>query len=148
MVDIDFSKLDFCSIEIRNDLQLAREQIVRPILARIADLGYCSQDQFAIRLALEEAISNAYRHGNKCEPDRSITARWAIDNTCAVIYVSDGGSGFNPACVPDPRSAENREKPSGRGIMLMKAYMTEMHFNKQGNELCLIKIRKAKPPKF
>jgi len=142
MANIDLSKLVFCSVVIKNDLQSARDQIVKPILSKISELGYSSQDQFAIRLGLEEAIANAFKHGNKCQPQRSIGARWSVDPNLVVIYVSDEGEGFNPAGVPDPRRAENLEKPSGRGLMLMKSYMTEMYYNERGNEVCMIKIRK------
>ncbi len=147
MLDIDFSKLQFSSIETKNDLQSARDQIVVPILARAAGLGYCSQDQFALRLGLEEALSNAYRHGNKCSSDKRIKVRWALDPQHVVVFVSDEGPGFTPTQVPDPRDDENLEKPSGRGLMLMKAYMTEIRYNKRGNEVCLIKLRKNRAAK-
>ncbi len=139
--------MQFCSTATKNDLHVARAEIVNPILAQAAGLGYCSQDQFAIRLGLEEALSNAYRHGNKCSPEKHIRARWAVDNQCIIIYVTDDGPGFNPGQVPDPREDENLEKPSGRGLMLMKAYMTEIRYNARGNEVCLIKLRKNRSTK-
>jgi serine/threonine-protein kinase RsbW len=144
MPDIDLSKLEFASIVIKNDLQSARERIVQPILDQVADLGYCKDDRFALRLGLEEAIANAFKHGNKCEPHRSICARWAACPECIVIYVTDEGVGFDPRQVPDPRCTENLEKPCGRGLFLMKSYMTELRFNDRGNEVCLIKVRKNK----
>jgi serine/threonine-protein kinase RsbW len=147
MLDIDFSKLQFSAIVTSNDLQGARDHIVSPILALAADLGYCSQDQFALRLGLEEALSNAFRHGNKCCTKKKIKARWAVDDRQVVIFVSDDGPGFTPGSVPDPRKDENLEKPSGRGLMLMKAYMTEIRYNEQGNEVCLIKLRKSRSTK-
>jgi len=145
MIEIDLSKLTFHALQIKNDLQSARDQIVRPILAQAAVLGYCSQDQFALRLGLEEAISNAYKHGNRCEPDRTLRVRWSMDPNVMVICIADDGEGFNPKNVPDPRVRENLEKPSGRGLMLIKAYMTELRFNERGNEICLIKVRKRRP---
>ncbi len=147
MQDIDFSKLDFCSVVIMNDLHSAREQIVKPILAKTAVMGYGSRDQFAIRLGLEEAVTNAFKHGNKCEPNRRISARWAVDPNVIVIFISDEGEGFNPTTIPDPRKDENLERPCGRGLMLMKAYMTELHYNERGNEVCMIKIRRTRNTK-
>ncbi len=143
MLEIDFSKLDFVSVVIENDLATARDRIVKPILARAASLGYCSQDQFALRLGLEEAMCNAYKHGNKCDPAKRISVRWAVNDEMVVVFVTDEGQGFAPENVPDPRASENLEKPSGRGIMLMQAYMTELRFNKRGNEVCMIKVRQA-----
>jgi serine/threonine-protein kinase RsbW len=141
MVKIDLSKLKFDSIVIKNDLQLARDQVVKPILDQVEMLGYSSQDQFALRLGLEEAMCNAYHHGNKGDPCKTISARWAVNDHCIVIFVKDDGEGFVPQNVPDPRLAENLEKPCGRGVMLMRAYMTELHFNESGNEVCMIKLR-------
>ncbi|NLX05452.1 MAG: ATP-binding protein [Phycisphaerae bacterium] len=142
MVDIDLTKLAFESVVIGNDLKVAAERVVRPILTQASRCGYCSQDQFALRLALEESLCNAFRHGNGCDPDKRISARWAIREDVAVICVADEGDGFDPSAVPDPRREENREKPYGRGVMLMRAYMTELRFNEQGNEVCMIKVRK------
>ena len=142
MVDIDLDKLTYEAVVIQNELAQARDEVVKPIMAALLKRGYCTQDQFALRLGLEEAITNAYRHGNACDPTRRIHVRWSIDEALAVIRVADEGRGFNPSRIPDPRKAENREKPSGRGVMLMRAYMTDLRFTGCGNEVCLIKARK------
>lgn len=144
MRDIDFGKLTFHNVVIRNQLELARDQVVTPILSAAAERGYCSQDQFALRLGLEEAVSNAYKHGNRCDPGKHIRVRWAVDDEVAVIYVADEGDGFDPDQVPDPTTQENREKPAGRGLMLMKVYMTELCYNDASNEVCLVKARKRR----
>jgi serine/threonine-protein kinase RsbW len=141
MKDIDLTKMKFNTITIKNDLQLAREQVVKPILDSVQQLGYDSQDQFALRLGLEEAMCNAYHHGNKGDPHKTICARWAVDNSCVVIYVKDEGEGFSPRKLPDPRKQENLEKPCGRGVLLMKAYMNDLQYNEQGNEVCMIKLK-------
>ena len=36
---------------------------------------------------------------------------------------------------------ENLEKPSGRGIMLMRTYMDTVQFNERGNQVRLVKKR-------
>ncbi len=141
MKDIDLTKMKFNTIVIKNDLQLAREQVVKPILESVQKLGYGSQDQFALRLGLEEAMCNAYHHGNKGDPQKKIIARWAADNACVVIYVKDEGEGFSPKNLPDPRKKENIERPCGRGVLLMRAYMNELQYNEQGNEVCMIKLK-------
>jgi serine/threonine-protein kinase RsbW len=148
MPDIDFSKLSFTCIVVKNDLPTAREKIVKPILDEATNLGYCGRDRFALRLGLEEAICNAFKHGNQCEPNRSISARWCVCETCVVVYIADEGVGFNPERVPDPRNRKNLEKPSGRGLLLMKAYMTDVKYNDRGNEVCMIKIKRAKSAKM
>jgi len=138
---IDLEKLSFRMAEVPNDLGEARCRIEEPILADIRALGYSPEDEFAIRLALEEAVSNAYKHGNKGDPNKRIRARWAATPEVTVIYVSDDGGGFDPQTVPDPRTDENVQRPCGRGIMLMRAYMTQVQYSQRGNEVCLIRIR-------
>ena len=127
------------SIIIKNDMKLAHSQVVEPIIAQLAEKGYCQQDQFAIRLGLEEALCNAYKHGNKADPEKTISVKWSVDEDKTVIWVADCGDGFDPNAIPDPREEENIEKPSGRGLLLIKAYMSEVLFNEKGNELCMIK---------
>jgi serine/threonine-protein kinase RsbW len=58
-----------------------------------------------------------------------------------VIYVKDEGEGFSPKKLPDPRERENLEKPCGRGVLLMRAYMNDLQYNEQGNEVCMIKLK-------
>lgn len=129
------------TVVVKNDILLTRERVVKPILAEIIDLGYSSKDQFAIRLGLEEAISNAYKHGNKCDPDKTICVRWRVESDQTVICVADSGEGFDPESVPDPRENGNVAKPTGRGLLLIKSYMTDVQFNDKSNELWMMKKR-------
>jgi len=57
----------------------------------------------------------------------------------AVFVIRDEGPGFDPKIVPDPTTDENLEKPNGRGIMLMRAYMDEIRYNAQGNQVRIVK---------
>ena len=47
--------------------------------------------------------------------------------------IADEGKGFDPCDVPDPTAPENLERPCGRGIMLMRHYMTTVAYNEHGN---------------
>jgi serine/threonine-protein kinase RsbW len=55
------------------------------------------------------------------------------------ITITDEGKGFKPECVPDPTADENLERPCGRGIMLMRAYMDEVRYNPCGNQVFMLK---------
>ena len=57
------------------------------------------------------------------------------------IEVVDQGPGFDPDMVPDPTCDENLEKPCGRGILLMRSYMSQVEFNSQGNCVTMEKLR-------
>jgi len=103
--------------------------------------GYGPEVCFAIRLALEEALSNAIRHGNRFDANKKITVSSCVGAEQTAITVADEGEGFDPGAVPDPTADENLEKPCGRGIMLMRAYMDEVIYNEAGNEVRLVKHR-------
>ncbi|MCL2700927.1 MAG: ATP-binding protein [Phycisphaerae bacterium] len=123
---------------IASDLRQAR-QLEDSLIHEVGRFGYSEAAVFAIKLALEEAINNAIRHGNRCDPDKRVTVRVELDTAEMSISVTDEGPGFNPGTVPDPTADENLEKPSGRGIMLMRAYMDDVHYNQRGNEICMCK---------
>lgn len=108
--------------------------------------GFAREPLFAIRLALEEALSNAIRHGNQDNPNLKVTIDCTVDDQKATIEICDQGSGFSPDQLPDPTARENLTEPHGRGVMLIQAYMTEVHFNKAGNCLTLIKHRDCRKP--
>ncbi len=112
------------------------------ILAEAAEAGYCENTAFAIKLALEEALTNAYRHGNRCDPRKQIVIRYEVTPERIVIEVEDQGSGFNPTQVPDPTQPEFIDRPHGRGIMLMRAYLDQVEFNRCGNAVRLIKMER------
>lgn len=116
----------------------AREAAQR-VLAQVHACGYSKESHFAIKLAMEEAMINAIKHGNGSDPEKKLTVEFAVDRRRAVIVVTDEGAGFDPGCVPDPTADENLECPTGRGIMLMRAYMDEVVFNASGNSVRMVK---------
>ncbi len=115
----------------RDDIARVQQQI----LEVLEGLGYDRAARFAVRTALDEAVSNATRHGNNDDPTRTVTIQYAADPASVVIDVQDEGLGFEPRSVPDPTLPENVDIPSGRGIMLMKVYMTEVEFRAPGNRV-------------
>jgi len=123
------------------DLAAVREA-EREVLGRLRDLGYDDDHLFAVRLALEEALVNAMKHGNAFDPRRTVHVRYRASPERVEICVADEGTGFNPDAVPDPTAEENIERPCGRGIMLMRCYMDEVTFSAKGNEVSMVKYRR------
>jgi serine/threonine-protein kinase RsbW len=111
------------------------------IMAEVAAAGYEENACFAVRLALDEALSNAIMHGNRGDESKSVAVEYSVTRDEVRISVADEGPGFHPETVPDPTLQENLEKPHGRGIMLMKAYMSEVHYNARGNAVTMVKLR-------
>jgi len=140
-VDRALSQLTLKEIVVPNDL-LAAKRPEEVILGEAAALGYGENAAFAIKLALEEAVTNAFRHGNKCDPNKHIRVRYSVSRERIVIEVCDEGCGFEPGTVPDPTRPEYIDRPHGRGIMLMRAYLDEVTYSQSGNSVRLVKLNR------
>jgi len=106
--------------------------------------GFSEQDIFGIKLALEEALTNAVKHGNRNDSTKTVTVRYRVTTRQVVLVVRDEGPGFEPEQVPDCRQPDRLPLPNGRGIMLIRAYMDEVSFCDNGRELYLVKHRFGK----
>jgi serine/threonine-protein kinase RsbW len=113
------------------------------VLAAIEECNFDASCCFAVRLALEEALSNAFKHGNKNDPEKVVTLRCRIDGESIEIDIEDQGDGFDPEAVPDPTEEENLEIPAGRGIVLMRSFMTDVRFEPPGNRVRMTFSRTA-----
>ncbi|QDT16911.1 ATP-binding protein [Alienimonas californiensis] len=111
------------------------------ILKSLERLGYTERDLFGMRLALEEALVNAIKHGNKRSEDKVVRVMCQLDEESARVVIRDQGEGFDPGDVPDPTAEENLDRPCGRGIMLMRSFMTEVTYADSGREVTLVKDR-------
>lgn len=88
---------------------------------------------FQVRLALEEALTNAMRHGNGLKKSRKVAVGIAWEGGQIHLDVSDEGNGFNPKTVPDPTKSGYAENiPGGRGIFLMRHLMDSVEFYNGG----------------
>ena len=117
-------------------------------------------------MALEEALNNAMFHGNleidsdiregdrltyrslieerrRSEPyrNRHIYIEIRITPTHGEFVIRDEGRGFDPKELPDPTDPLNMERPSGRGLLLMRTFMDDVAFNECGNQVTLVKRR-------
>jgi len=152
------------SFVLNNDLNLVRSLVkyLRQTLrcVRLVD----EVDRLRVGIAVEEALLNALYHGNlevsselkekdpylfeetarqRCEQEpyrnRLIYIDALVSREQARFVIRDEGRGFNPDALPDPTDLANLEKPSGRGILLMRSFMDEISFNEQGNQVTLVK---------
>lgn len=157
-----------CSFVLENDASLitAMVKYVRSFLRRT---GLCDEPN-SIRtcVALEEALNNAMFHGNleidsatregdraiyralvekrkSSEPYRSrhIYVELRALPTHGEFSIRDEGTGFDYRKLPDPRDPINLDRPSGRGLLLMRTFMDDVVFNESGNQVTLIKRRSA-----
>ena len=129
------------TIRVKSTLEDAKIPEMQ-ILADVRSHGFCEEAEFAIKLALEEAMTNAVKHGNCSDASKQITVRYFVSDERAEIIVGDEGCGFEPGCIPDPTANERLTLPNGRGIMLMRAYMDDVAYRCNGQEVYLMKLNR------
>src|SRR5439155_10152631 len=91
---------------IPSDLAASRD-VHKAIMNRVESLHYGEQSSFAIRLALEEGLMNAIRHGNKLDRQKSVHVEAKVTPRTTQITIEDQGKGFDRKHVPDPSATEN-----------------------------------------
>jgi serine/threonine-protein kinase RsbW len=103
-------------------------------------------EEINIKIALVEALANAMEHGNGFDPARRVKVEAKFVETKAETKITDEGKGFNYRKLPNPTVPENLYKPRGRGIYMMHRLMDEVHFNRKGNSVRLVKYRRPFKP--
>ena len=118
--------------------------VVRDLIIKNArTAGFDESACFGIQLALDEALANAIIHGNARSAETTVEITYDITPQAVYLSVKDEGDGFNPKNVDDPTSEKNLEVPAGRGLFLMRAYMTLVCYNSRGN--CVTMIHERTP---
>jgi len=88
-----------------------------------------------IMVAVTESVNNAIRHGNKNDKKKNVYLSLSLNENLIKFIIKDEGSGFDYHNLPDPTAPENIDKPSGRGIFLMKHLSDEVTFKNEGSEV-------------
>ena len=156
--------------EVENDRELVLS-LSSQMQQQFNSMKICSDtDGLRIGIALEEALLNAFYHGNlecssklrdddcqayadlatkRCREspykERRIYVTVSLTRDEALWTIRDEGLGFDPAKLPDPTDPEYLERPHGRGLMLMRTFMSEVSYNDKGNEVRMSKRRKVEP---
>jgi serine/threonine-protein kinase RsbW len=135
----------------RREIELPSERgcsrlVTDDLLEQLGVHGWSPSDIFAIHLAAEEALVNAIVHGNRLDPAKKVRVSCHVSPELVRIEITDEGEGFDPSIVPDCTLEERLDVPSGRGVMLMRSFMTRIEYNAKGNAVVLEKLRTAADP--
>jgi len=130
-------------VRIPSDQAFAR-QLQDEIEQALQQSAFGEHDIFCVRLALEEALVNAMKHGNQADRKKLVHVTYRVTPGRFEVEIRDEGPGFDPADVPDPLDCENLERPCGRGLLLMRHYMTHVTFHPPGNRVSMSKIVPSK----
>jgi serine/threonine-protein kinase RsbW len=112
---------------------------IHEVLETMKGLSLSEEKTFSIKLSLEEALTNAIRHGNKSHPDLCVDVQLDFSPDRVVMNIKDQGEGFEVSRVVDPTSGENAQKPGGRGVFLIKELMDEVEYFDGGRAIRMVK---------
>src|SRR5205809_7928358 len=108
-------------VAIPSDPQEAR--VVQELIEQqLRSHRFEDREIFSIKLALEEALVNAIKHGNQMDRSKKVHIHFCVNNDRIDICIDDEGAGFAMEDVPDPMAPENLERPCGRGPLLIRHY--------------------------
>jgi serine/threonine-protein kinase RsbW len=114
------------------------------VLHEAKSLGFDEDDLHKIGISLRECMVNAVVHGNRYNSRKKVHLKVTRTPDRLTIVVGDEGEGFDPSTVPDPLAPHNLLRGSGRGVMLMQAFMDEFQISKrepQGTEAKMVKYK-------
>jgi len=120
----------------------AGKQVLDEVLEQLATHEWGQHDIFGVHLALEEALVNAIKHGNRCDRSKTVQVVCELSHDRLYVLVKDEGPGFNPDEVPDCTGADRLEMPCGRGVLLMRSFMSSVEFRERGNCVVMTKERR------
>jgi serine/threonine-protein kinase RsbW len=119
--------------EMRFDSKPENIAVVERLIDRLSEEHSIIPEHYGnVLIAMTEGVNNAIVHGNKLDPEKSVTVSCAIDHKNLVFRISDEGPGFDYDNLPDPTAPENIEKPHGRGVFLMRHLADECAFEDDG----------------
>ena len=118
----------------------AYHDFIQETLTLMESLAWDKATLFGIHMALEESISNAIRHGNQEDPNKHVQVQCEISSDRFWAKICDEGEGYAAEEVPDCCSPENLETPGGRGLALIRAYMTTGELSENGSCLSMEKL--------
>lgn len=106
------------------------------------EMGFQEDELHQIGMALREAMVNAIVHGNRYNARRKVHLLISKLTDRLTVVVGDEGEGFDFNALPDPLAEENLLKQSGRGLLLIQAFVDEFEVRRRqpaGTEVRMVK---------
>lgn len=104
--------------------------------------GFDEEDLHKIGMAVRECMVNAVVHGNRYNARKKVHLRVENEPDRMTVVIRDEGEGFDMQSLPDPLAEENLLRQSGRGLLLIQAFMDEFHLERaqpRGTEVKMVK---------
>jgi len=104
--------------------------------------GFGDEDLHKIGIAVRESVVNAVVHGNRYSARKKVRLSASLNRHGLTVRVADEGDGFDPSSLPDPLAGENLLRQSGRGLLLIRAFVDDLAVRRlapAGTEVTLVK---------
>jgi serine/threonine-protein kinase RsbW len=103
--------------------------------------GFDADESLNVGLAVREAVINAIVHGNKQNPALKVNIALVAGSHGLEVRIRDHGAGFDPDSRPNPTADPNLLNTSGRGLLLIRAFVddVDVQHRERGTEVTLIK---------
>ena len=108
-------------------------------------LGFDADTQQDIGIAVRESLVNAVAHGNRYSAKKKVHFQVWTAPRGLILEIEDQGKGFDPDEVPDPLEGDNLMRHSGRGLLMIRAYMDELNHTKLQPEGTRVRMVKYLP---
>ncbi len=129
------------------DSSLESVDLAEEIVLRAArDIGFDEDDQHRVGIAVRECMVNAVAHGNRYSAKKKVRLRVSWNKTTLEIDIEDEGDGFEMGEVPDPRDEANLMRHSGRGLLMIRAFMDEIEYRKREPKGTKVRMVKSLRP--
>ena len=95
-----------------------------------------------LQLGLQEALVNAVRHGNGCDPCKCLRVRRILTPNWVIWQVQDEGPGI-PCEARQRELPANPEALTGRGLFIIHSCFDDVRWSGRGNRL-QVAVRRAR----
>lgn len=118
------------------------DQAEETVLRVATEMGFDEDEQHRIGMSVRECMVNAVVHGNRYNTRKKVHLTVSKNNGRLEILIGDEGGSFDVSKLPDPLAEENLLRQSGRGLLMMQAFMDEFQVRQRqplGTEVKMVK---------
>ncbi len=130
---------------ILSDLEV-KNGAIEELIAALRAEGFLADEHDALRaqLCFDESLVNAIKHGNGCDSSKRITVTASATAAKWNVLIEDEGNGFSERDVPDPDDPMSLLMEGGRGILIMRSFLSRLTHYRGGSALLMEKYQKRK----
>jgi serine/threonine-protein kinase RsbW len=141
MSGFNLAKMEILKQTLASTLESV-DKVEELVISEAGKAGFEEDDQHQIGMAVRECAVNAVVHGNRYSSKKVVHLEIQRSTQGLTVIIGDEGEGFSMNSLPDPLAPENLLKQSGRGLLLIRAFMDDFDLHPReggGTEVKLVK---------